>query len=211
MTDFITHYPSIPWVAVKTRKDIKEEAKLLKVDFDTTLSTTLLQGRQKVGNVIPRMSVQTSTETLLVEVVGNQTNAAAQNEETVKDTHSHVVLDLLAGEGTASAHQVHEADSNATVNVQDKVVLLRGGDRLDGNGVVEQLSAGEVLLDKLLDKLHTEIRVVAGLDTVTNTGDCKSLVCNYEVRGKMDTYSACSPFSWCRQSHEGSGPCQRPW
>lgn len=160
------------------------------------------------------MSVQTSTETLLVEVVGNQTNATAQNEETVKDTHSHVVLNLFGGEGTASAHQVHEADSNATVNVQDKVVLLGGGDRLDSNGVVEQLGAGEVLLDELFDKFHAEIRVVAGLDTVTNTGDCKSLVCNYETEKKKkkgNTYSACSPFSWCRQSHEGSGPCQRPW
>lgn len=130
------------------------------------------------------MSVQTSTETLLVEVVGNQTNATAQNEETVKDTHSHVVLNLFAGEGTASAHQVHEADSNATVNVQDKVVLLRGGDRLDGNGVVEQLGAREVLLDELLDKLHTEIRVVAGLDTVTNTGDYKLLARILNCKGK---------------------------
>lgn len=157
------------------------------------------------------MAVETSAQALLVEVVGNETDGAAEHEQTVEDTHAHVVLALLRGEGTAVAEKVNEADSDTAVDVEDQVVLLRGGDGLNGNSVVEQLGAGEVLLDELLDELDTEIRVVAGLDTVTNTGDCKSLVCNYEVRGKMDTYSACSPFSWCRQSHEGSGPCQRPW
>lgn len=117
------------------------------------------------------MTVQTSAETLLVEVVGNQTDATAQDEETVEDTHLHVVLNLLAGEGTAVAHEINEADSNAAVDVQDEVVLLRGGDSLDSNGVVEKLGAGEVLLDELLDQLNTEVRVVAGLDTVTDTGD----------------------------------------
>lgn len=117
------------------------------------------------------MSVQTGTETLLVEVVGNQTNATAENEETVENTHSHVVFDLFAGEGTTAAHEIHKADRNATVDVQNEVVLLGSGHRFDGNGVVEQFAAGEVLLDELFDQLHTEIRVVTGLDTVANTGD----------------------------------------
>lgn len=151
-------------------KEISRKTKL-NADLDTALGTTLLQAGQEVGDVVPRVTVQTSAETLLVEVVGNQTDATAQDEETVEDTHLHVVLNLLAGEGTAVAHEVDEADSNATVNVQDEVVLLGGGDSLDSNGVVEQLGAGEVLLDKLLDQLNTEVRVVAGLDTVTDTGD----------------------------------------
>lgn len=118
------------------------------------------------------MSVQTSAESLLVEVVGNETNGTTKDEETVENTHLHVVLNLLGREGTAVAHQVNEADGNTTVDVEDEVVLLGGGHSLDSNGVVEQLGAGEVLLGELLDELDTEIGVVAGLDTVTDTGDC---------------------------------------
>ena len=84
---------------------------------------------------------------------------------------AHVVLALLGGEGTAVAEQVDEADSDTAVNVQDQVVLLGGGDSLDSDGVVEQLGAGEVLLDELLDELDTEIGVVTGLDLVADTGD----------------------------------------
>ena len=154
----------------------KRKLNILDVNLDTALCTTLLQSRQEVGDVIPRVSVQTSAETLLVEVVGNQTNATAQDEETIENTHAHVFLDLFAGEGTAVTHQIHEADSNTPVDVQDQVVLLRGGDSLDSNGVVEQLGGGEVLLDELLDQLHTEVRVVTGLDTVADTRDYNKLL-----------------------------------
>lgn len=148
-----------------------KEASKSHVDLNTALGTTLLQGGQEVGDVVPGVAVQASAQTLLVEVVGNQTNGATQHEQTVEDTHAHVVLDLLVGEGTAVAEQVNEADSNTAVDVEDQVVLLRGGDSLNSNGVVEQLGAGEVLLDKFLDQLDTEIGVVAGLDLVADTGD----------------------------------------
>lgn len=127
--------------------------------------------RKDVGNVVPRVTVQTSAKSLLVEVVGNKTDGTAENEQTVEDTHLEVVLGLFGGEGTAVAHQVNEADSNAAVDVENEVVLLGGGDGLDSQGVVEKLVGGELGLDVLLDKLDTEIGVVAGLDTVTNTGD----------------------------------------
>lgn len=140
------------------------------VDLNAALGTTLLQGGEEVGDVVPGVAVQTSAQALLVEVVGNQTDGTTQHEQTVEDTHAHVVLDLLVGEGTAVAEQVNEADSNTTVDVENQVVLLGGGDSLDGNGVVEQLGAREVLLDKLLDQLDTQIGVVAGLDLVANTG-----------------------------------------
>ena len=155
------------------------------VDLDTALGAALLEGGQKVGDVVPGVTVQTGAQALLVEVVGNQTDAAAQNEQTVEDTHTHVVLDLLAGEGTAVAEQVNEADSDAAVDVEDQVVLLGGGNSLDGNGVVEQLGAGEVLLNELLDELDTQIRVVAGLDLVANTGDQLVLLAHdvHEVTG----------------------------
>jgi len=117
------------------------------------------------------VTVETSAKSLLVEEVGNQTNGATKDEQTVEHTHLEVVLSLLGREGTAVAHEVNEADGDGTVNVEDKVVLLAGGDSLDGNGVVEELGGGEVGLAELLDKGDTEIRVVARLDTVTDTGD----------------------------------------
>ena len=51
-------------------------------------------------------------------------------------------------------------------------VLLRGRDLLDGERVVEQAVAREVLLHVLLYELDTEIRVVDALDLVADAADC---------------------------------------
>jgi hypothetical protein len=144
---------------------------VLQADLNTALSTTSLQRRQEVGDVVPWMPVETSTQPLLVEEVGNETDTSAEDEETVKNTHLEVVLSFLAGERTAVTDEVNEADSDAAINVENQVVLLRCCDGLDGQRIVEQLGAGEVLLDVLLDKLDAEIGVVTGLDPVANTGD----------------------------------------
>ena len=146
---------------------------ILNLNLDTALGAwpPLLQVRQQVGDIIPRMTVETSAQTLLVEEMGNKTNAAAQDEETVQDTHLEVVLSLLGGEGTAVAEEIDEADGNAAIDVEDQVVLLGGGDSLDSQGVVEHFVAREIGQDVLLNQLDTEIGVVARLDTVTNTGD----------------------------------------
>jgi hypothetical protein len=103
--------------------------------------------------------------------MGNETDTSAKDEETVENTHLQVVLSLLGGEGTAVADKVNEADSNAAVNVENQVVLLRCCNRLDGERIVEQLGGWEVLLNVLLDELDTEIGVVARLNPVANTGD----------------------------------------
>jgi hypothetical protein len=150
----------------------------LQANLNTTFSTwrtALLEGGQEVGDVVPRMPVETSPQPLLVEEMGNQTDRTAEHEQTVQDTHLEVVLSLLVGESTTVADKVDEADSDATIDVENKVVLLGRCHALDGQGVVEQLGAGEVLLDVLLDKLDTKIGVVAGLDPVADTGDCGSL------------------------------------
>jgi len=118
------------------------------------------------------MSVETSAESLLVEEMGNETNAATKDEKTVEDTHLKVVLGLLGGESATVAEQVDEANGDTSINVQDQVVLLAGGDGLDGLGVVEKGSVWEVLMNVLLDERYTQVRVVARLDTVTNTRDC---------------------------------------
>lgn len=119
----------------------------------------------------PRVTVETSAQSLLVEEMGNETDRTTKDEQTVEDTHLEVVLGLLSSEGTAVADKVDESDSNGTVNVENQVVLLGGGDGLDSQSVVEERSAGEVGLDVLLDERDTEIGVVARLDTVTNTGN----------------------------------------
>lgn len=143
--------------------------KRLYVDLNTALLAALLKGRKEICDVIPRVPVETGAKSLLVEVVGNETHATAQYEETVENTHLHVVLRLLGGEGAAVAHEIHKADSNAAIDVENQIVLLRCCDGLHRNSVVEQLGAGEIFLHVVLDKLDTEIRVVAGLDTVTDT------------------------------------------
>lgn len=134
---------------------------------------TLAHLREKVSDVIPRMPVEPSPETLLVQEVSNQADTPTQHEETVEHTHLEVVLGLLGAEGAAVAEQVDEADGNATVDVEDKVVLLGGCDRLDGDGVVEEGGAGEVCLAEFLHERNAKIGVVAGLYAVTDTGNWK--------------------------------------
>lgn len=73
------------------------------------------------------MPVETSPQPLLVKEMSNQTNASAENEQAVEDTHLQVVLGLFVGEGTTVANQVNKADSNAAVHVEDEVVLLGRG------------------------------------------------------------------------------------
>jgi hypothetical protein len=115
------------------------------------------------------MTVETSPQTLLVQEMGNETDRPTQDEQTVEYTHAEIVLSLLRRESTAVADQVDEADSDTAVHVKNQVVLLRGGDSLDSDGIIEQLVAREVLDDVLLDELDTQIRVVPRLDAMTDT------------------------------------------
>lgn len=62
------------------------------------------------------------------------------------------------------------------INIQNQVVLLRGSDSLDSDRIVEKFVGGEVLHYELLDQFDSEIRVVAGLDTVTNARNYDWLV-----------------------------------
>lgn len=141
----------------------------LDADLDTSfVASSLLERGQKVSDVIPRMAVQTGAQSLLVKEVGDQTNGATQDEEAVEDAHLEVILSLLGTEGTTVAHEIDKADGNATIDVEDQVVLFGGRHGLDSDGVVEELVAGEVLHGELLDELDTEIRVVARLYSVAN-------------------------------------------
>lgn len=107
------------------------------------------------------MTVETSAQTLLIEVMGNKTNASAEHEETVEDTHLEVVLSLLGGESAAVADEVDEAHGDAAIDVEDQVVLLGGGDGLDSESIVEELVVGELGKDVLLNELDSQVRVVS--------------------------------------------------
>jgi hypothetical protein len=162
---------------IKTGAENKETEKrtnALNADLDTALRTRSTLGHvgEQVGNVVPWVTVQASAESLLVEVVGNKTNATSEHEKSVEDTHLQVVLSLFSGESTRVAEEVNKGDSDTSVNVKNEVVLLGSCDSLDSNGVIQELVCGEVLGHVFLNQLDTEIRVVTRLDLVANTGNC---------------------------------------
>ena len=139
-------------------------AALLDSNLYTTFGarrTTLAELRQQVRNVVPRMPVQTRPQSLLIEVMRDETDRAAEHEQAVQHTVLKVVFGLFRAEGAAVAHQVDEADGDATVDVKDQIVFLGGRDGLDGDGVVEELGGREVLLAELFDERYAKIGVVS--------------------------------------------------
>ncbi len=118
------------------------------------------------------MSIQAGPQTLLVKVMRNQTNTPTKHKQSVQDTHVEVVFGFLGTEGAAVSHQINKAYCDAAIDVENEVVLLGSGNSLDSDCVVKHLAAREALFDELFDKLDTEIRVVAGLDFVADTGNC---------------------------------------
>ena len=85
------------------------------------------------------------------------------------DTNLNVLVSFLRCECATVTQQVDEAHSDASINVQDEGVLLRGGDLLNSESVVEERVAREVLRYVLLHKLDTEIGVVHTLNLVADT------------------------------------------
>ena len=88
------------------------------------------------------------------------------------DTNLNVLVSFLRCEGATVTQQVDEAHSDTSIDVQDEGVLLRGGDLLNSESVIEERVARKVLRYVFLHKLDTEIGVVHALDLVTNTRDC---------------------------------------
>ena len=122
---------------------------------------TLPKAGKQIGDIVPRMPIQASPQALLIKVMCNQTNASAQHEQTVQDTHAEVVFRLFLAECATVAEKVNEADGDTSVHIENQIVFLRGGDRFHSNGVIEHLALGEVGLYKVLDKFYPEIGVVA--------------------------------------------------
>lgn len=97
-------------------------------------------------DIVGGVAVERSTETFLIEVVANETNRSAKDEETIegtdlfnsdkyrahltemfrKMTYLNVLISLIRSECTTVSEKVDEADGNATVNIEDE---LEGGVR----------------------------------------------------------------------------------
>lgn len=80
---------------------------------------TLLQSRKQIRNIIPRMTIQTRAQPLLIKEVRNQTNTATQDKQAVQNAHAQIILGLLGAKRAAVAHEVDEADGHAAVDVED--------------------------------------------------------------------------------------------
>jgi hypothetical protein len=72
-------------------------------------------------NIISRMRIQRRPQPLLVKVVTNEPDTPAEHEQTVEGTDPDVLVSLLGCEGSRVMQEVDEADSDATVNVEDEL------------------------------------------------------------------------------------------
>jgi hypothetical protein len=63
--------------------------------------------------------------------------------------------------------------TDGSIDVEDEVLVLLGRDILDGERIVQEGVAGELLPDKGDDELDSEVGVRLGLDLVSDTGDCE--------------------------------------
>jgi hypothetical protein len=100
--------------------------------------TRLRDVRDVDEDVVSGVTVEWCAEPLLVEVVTDETDRAPEDEQAVEGADLDVLVRLLGRERARVAEKVDEAHGNATVNVQDERVLLRGRDLLDCECVVEE-------------------------------------------------------------------------
>ena len=120
-----------------------------------------------VGDIVGGVSVQSLLESVLVEEVTDETDAASEHEQTVERSHLDVLLCLLERESSARSQQVDEAYADASVDIEDEVGLLLGGELLHAQSEVEHLGRREVLLGELLDDHNANVGVLKRLDLVT--------------------------------------------
>ena len=89
------------------------------------------------------------------------------------EAYLDVFVSFLSSERTTVTEQVYKAHSDTSIDIEDERVLLGGRHFLDGQCIVEQAVAREVLPHILLDELYTQIRVIDTLDLVADTRDCQ--------------------------------------
>ena len=95
--------------------------------------------------------------------------------------------------------QVHKTESDAAINIEDKVGLLLGGDLLHLPGVVEHGRVGEVLLGEVTDQRDSLVRVVDALHSVSDSHDKFSFFLHFvdEVIGAETRVECLSELGGC--------------
>ena len=157
------------------RKEISQYARKRRDSRHSLVHLSNDTGLHDIGhgdeNIVGGVAVQRRAETLLVEMVADEADAAPEHEETVKRSNADVLLCLVSAKGAAVSQEIHEADSDTAIDVENEGILLGGGDLLDSKGIVEQRVAGEILANVVLDELDAQIGVVDALDLVPDTAD----------------------------------------
>ena len=82
-------------------------------------------------DIVSRMTVQRCPQPLLVEMVSNESDAPAEDEQAVEGTDPDVLVGLFGCEGARVTEEVDEADSNATVDVQDELERGRSANEVE--------------------------------------------------------------------------------
>ena len=104
----------------------------------TAQHTRLRHIRHVDEDVVRRVAVQRRTQALLVEVVANETDAAAEDEQTVERADLDVLVGFFGREGAAVAEEVDEADGDAAIDVQDELERKKGSDKQNVVGRTER-------------------------------------------------------------------------
>ena len=90
-------------------------------------------------DIVSRMTVQRCPQPLLVEVVSNESDAPAEDEQAVEGTDPDVLVGLFGCEGARVTEEVDEADSNATVDAQDELERMRSAKEAEESKVGDDL------------------------------------------------------------------------
>ena len=70
------------------------------------------------------MAVERRSESLLVEMVTNETDATTKDEETVQRANLDIFICLFSSECSTVTEKVNKADRDATVDVENELDIL---------------------------------------------------------------------------------------
>jgi hypothetical protein len=70
------------------------------------------------------MAIKRCSESLLVEMVTNKTNATTKDEETVQRANLDIFICLFPSECSAVTEKVNKADCDATIDVKNELDIM---------------------------------------------------------------------------------------
>jgi hypothetical protein len=106
-------------------------------------------------NVVGGMTVERSTEPLLVQMVSDESNAPTEDKQSVERANLDILVCLFGRERPTIAQQIDKAHRDASVHVQDERILLGRGHFLNRERIIEQAMAWEMLNHILLHQFDS--------------------------------------------------------